>query len=93
MANLLGITPLLYGAHYGNLDVCKILLEHGANPDLRDVYGRTALMKAAALGHINVAKMLIKAGANIAIKDRCSDSLRHCTKLSPRKDCKINTYS
>ena len=31
-----GMTPLHYAAENGNLDVCKVLCEHGAHPFVKD---------------------------------------------------------
>ncbi|MBI5580109.1 MAG: ankyrin repeat domain-containing protein [Deltaproteobacteria bacterium] len=70
IANLLGITPLMYGAPYRNSKICQILIEYGANLDLTDVYGMTALMVATLSGHEGIVQKLIKAGADITIKDR-----------------------
>ena len=60
----------MYGALYKNVDVCKLLLEYGANLDLQDVHGGTALMVATRAGSPEVAGLLLKAGANTKIKDR-----------------------
>lgn len=46
-----GYTPLHYAARKGNLDICKILLQNGANIDSVTKSGKaTALHKAAAAG-------------------------------------------
>ncbi|KAF7312073.1 hypothetical protein MIND_00219500 [Mycena indigotica] len=41
-----GATPLMYAARDGRLDVVKLLLRHGARPDLRDANNRTAIQFA-----------------------------------------------
>lgn len=54
-------SSLHYAACFGRPDVVKILLKHGANPDLRDEEGKTALDKArerSEEGHQQVATIL-----------------------------------
>jgi len=45
-----GRTPLFYAAQIGHLNVCKELLDRGANVNTQDKFGRTALMCAAENG-------------------------------------------
>ncbi len=44
-------SPLMHAAAEGNLDIVKILLEYGADPDLKDVDGDTAESFARQKGH------------------------------------------
>ena len=53
-----GVTPLLMGAQYGNLEVVKRLLAKGANMKAKDDKGNTALALAIGHGHAEVAKVL-----------------------------------
>ena len=48
-----GTTPLLRAAKAGDLPVVKLLLQHGALPNLANSIGVTPLMVAAGDGHIN----------------------------------------
>jgi ankyrin repeat protein len=41
-----GVTPLMIALDYNQNGVAKFLMDHGANPNLWDVYGRTALYVA-----------------------------------------------
>jgi ankyrin repeat protein len=45
----IGATPLLRAAKAGDLPAIKLLLAHGANPNLPNLYGTTPLMAAAGL--------------------------------------------
>ena len=40
----------------------KLLLENGADPNIRDDKNKTALMEAKEKGHSEIAKLLIQAG-------------------------------
>jgi uncharacterized protein len=48
-----GTTPLLRAAKAGDVPVVRLLLEHGALPDLANSLGVTPLMAAAGDGHIH----------------------------------------
>jgi ankyrin repeat protein len=45
----MGATPLLRAAKAGDVPVVKLLLAHGANPNLPNLYGTTPIMAAAGL--------------------------------------------
>ena len=53
----------------GRANVVKVLLEHGADPNLADKYGRTALHAAAREGDVIMVSELLKHGANPKKKD------------------------
>lgn len=52
-------TPLQVAVSFGNLDVIKILLKHGANPDLRGKNGETALHSAVTGKSVEITKLLL----------------------------------
>lgn len=58
MRDLRGGTALDWAARYGYVDVCKCLLEWGADVNLKDTFGWTAGRSAEASGHEEVAKLL-----------------------------------
>lgn len=68
-------SSLHYAACFGRPGIAKVLLKHGANPDLRDEDGKTALDKARERpdeGHREVASILLSPGewmASISRKD------------------------
>ncbi|HLK18445.1 MAG TPA: ankyrin repeat domain-containing protein [Bryobacteraceae bacterium] len=61
-------TPLIGAASLGAEEVGLRLLEAGANPSRRGIFGETALHWAALLGEAKLARKLIP-GANLELKD------------------------
>lgn len=59
-----GRTALWSAATSGHVECVRLLLDAGANPDLRDVSGRAALEKALTNQHNEVVNLLLQAGAN-----------------------------
>jgi ankyrin repeat protein len=47
----------------GALEAVRLLLEHGADVEKKDIYGQTALQVAAEEGHDEVVELLRKHGA------------------------------
>ncbi|MBN1798262.1 MAG: ankyrin repeat domain-containing protein [Spirochaetales bacterium] len=67
----LGLTPLMYAAWKGFLDVCEVLIQRGANINLQDKNDRdSALHMAAAQGHADVVKLLLAKGARLDIHNK-----------------------
>jgi ankyrin repeat protein len=69
-----GATPLMFAAHSGNVDAVRILVENGAEPNVKETAnGQTALMFAAASDRVDVVKLLIARGADLHITSRIED--------------------
>lgn len=62
-----GFQPLGYAAFFGHLEMVRLLLEAGANPNVRSRNGISAapLHSALANGHKQIAKLLIESGADV----------------------------
>ncbi|XP_070541535.1 ankyrin repeat and SOCS box protein 7-like [Ptychodera flava] len=58
------MSPLMHAANLGYEDVVKVLLEKGANPNLRDRFDVTAAHWASEKGHAKCLKLLLDSGAN-----------------------------
>jgi uncharacterized protein len=59
-------TPALHWAVYQHdTELVRALLEAGAEPSVRNLFGSTPLMEAAAVGHATIIAMLLEAGANV----------------------------
>ncbi|NXR39219.1 ANKE1 protein, partial [Zosterops hypoxanthus] len=52
-----------------DIEMCRFLLEHGANPNVHDKMGVTPAMKAAELGHEVILELLAKANADMTAVD------------------------
>ena len=55
-----GQTALMLAVSHGRLDMVDLLLEGGADVNIRDEDGSTALMCAAEHGHMDIVKLLMK---------------------------------
>ena len=51
---------LLEAAMYGHTEICKQLLEHGADANAKDKYGDTPLRDAAKNGHTETCRLLLR---------------------------------
>ena len=69
-----GWTGLMYAVIRLNADLCRVLLEFGADPNLRDASGKSAIDHAIELGlgldsEEGILYVLLKAGAEVRLLD------------------------
>uniref|UniRef100_A0A182QMF6 Uncharacterized protein n=1 Tax=Anopheles farauti TaxID=69004 RepID=A0A182QMF6_9DIPT len=64
-----GLTPLQIAARKGYPDVARLLLEQGANVQLRDGNGNSALHFAVERGCVQTVRLLLRYGARVAMKN------------------------
>lgn len=64
-----GAEPLQVSAHEGLTHFVRLLLDHKANVNHRNMHGISALNSAVASGNIETVKLLIAAGARLTVKD------------------------
>ncbi len=66
-------SPLHGAAQLGHEDICRDLLEAGADPNRVDSLEETALHKASAGGYTAVIQLLLDSGADPAITEMCGE--------------------
>lgn len=82
-----GNPPLMYAAFYGRLDMCRLLLDRGAEIDMMNASGATALMWAVKEHRIPVVKFLVEHQANVNVMDKKGFSpLHYAVKLPNPKE-------
>ena len=57
-------------AYFGHVEIVKLLLERGANPNAKNNIGRTPLHYAAQEGCVDVVRVLLERGADPWIADK-----------------------
>lgn len=62
-------TPLMAATVKKNVEIIKLLLEHGANPNIADQNGSTALHFSVIFNYIDIVKLLVNANAKFDLKD------------------------
>jgi ankyrin repeat protein len=74
LAEALCLSPLHLAALRGSAEEVERLLNGGADPNVRDVFGRTPLHYAAARNHKAAAELLLKHGADPNAKDESGET-------------------
>jgi len=71
-----GMPPplLVEAARSGHAGLCALLLDAGADPDVRDGHGRSPLYWAAATGQVAVVELLLARSADIHLAARSGDT-------------------
>ncbi|XP_033122240.1 ankyrin repeat domain-containing protein 39-like [Anneissia japonica] len=64
-----GATALYTSAFSGHTDICRLLIQSGANKDIQRKDGATALHASAFNGHNDICRLLIQSGANKDIQE------------------------
>jgi ankyrin repeat protein len=63
--NLYRWTPLLWAIEQDRIDICRVLLDHGADVNQRAIDGLTPLLFAVSGSRIDIIKLLLIRGANV----------------------------
>ncbi|KAK3611879.1 hypothetical protein CHS0354_021315 [Potamilus streckersoni] len=58
-----GRYPIHYAADYGQTEVIRCLIDHGAQIDVKDKHGITPILAAVWEGHTESVKLLLEKGA------------------------------
>ncbi|MYH79961.1 hypothetical protein F4141_04530 [Candidatus Poribacteria bacterium] len=65
----MNISPLAWSASHGQTEATRILIENGADVNIKDDDGSTPLHSAAVFGRAEVAKLLVENGANPQVRN------------------------
>jgi ankyrin repeat protein len=60
-----GTTALHWAVYQHDVELTRALLEAGADPSVRNLFGSTPLMEAAIVGHTALIALLLEAGADV----------------------------
>ena len=58
-------TCLMISSRSGHLDICRLLIDKGAQVEARNRYDRTPLHYAARYGHVEIVRLLCDHGADV----------------------------
>ncbi len=64
-----GLTALMWAVMRDYTEIVKLLLDMGADPNIRTKLGETALIDASTSGNIDIVQMLLDKEANPNVKD------------------------
>ena len=65
----LNLSPLAWSASHGQTEAARLLIENGADVDIKDDNGSTPLHSAATFGRTDVAKLLVESGASLQVRN------------------------
>ena len=63
------LSPLAWSASHGQTEATRLLIESGADVNIKDDNGSTPLHAAAAFGRVDVAKLLVEHGADLQVRN------------------------
>jgi len=79
-------TALHIACRCGNLKICKLLLDNGADVNARDKNSETPLMRAVEGGHLDIACILIERGSNVCAENEAGLTALHIAAALARKN-------
>jgi ankyrin repeat protein len=79
--------PLHEAAQLGNIEICRLLVEAGADPNLQDFVGETSLHKAASHAYVEIIELLLDFEADPTIRGMCDEL--PIDQSPPRKRAKV----
>ncbi|XP_061771516.1 ankyrin repeat and MYND domain-containing protein 2a [Nerophis ophidion] len=83
-----GMTPLMHAAYKGKADMCKLLLQHGADVNCNQhEHGYTALMFAGLSGKMDITWMMLDAGAETDVVNSVGRTAAQMAAFVGQHDC------
>ncbi|KAI9134650.1 ankyrin repeat domain-containing protein [Acaryochloris sp. CCMEE 5410] len=74
--------PLYCAAGEGFLGIVQLLIEAGADVNIRSSDGLTPLMSAAAGGHLDVVRLLVESGADVQFETEDEETALSCAEMN-----------
>ena len=84
-----GWTPLHHAAYRGQSDIATMLMNSGANFEIKNEWGRTPLHIAASQGMSEIATLLMDAGANLDVKNDWGNTPLHYAAYDGKREVAI----
>ncbi|KAI7798437.1 ankyrin repeat and MYND domain-containing protein 2-like [Triplophysa rosa] len=83
-----GMTPLMHASYKGKADMCRLLLQHGADVNSNEhEYGYTALMFAGLSGNAETTEMILDAGAETDLVNSVGRTAAQMAAFVGQHDC------
>ncbi|XP_056374857.1 ankyrin repeat and MYND domain-containing protein 2 [Hyla sarda] len=83
-----GMTPLMHAAYKGKVDMCELLLQHGADVNCNEhEHGYTALMFACLSGKKEIVWMMLEAGADTDVVNSVGRTAAQMAAFVGQHDC------
>ncbi|GAA6226696.1 ankyrin repeat and MYND domain-containing protein 2-like [Lates japonicus] len=83
-----GMTPLMHAAYKGKADMCRLLLQNGADVNCNQhEYGYTALMFAGLSGKTDITSMMLDAGAETDLVNSVGRTAAQMAAFVGQHDC------
>lgn len=83
-----GMTPLMHSAYKGKVDMCKLLLQHGADVNCNEhEHGYTALMFACLSGNKDLVWVMLEAGADTDATNSVGRTAAQMAAFVGQHDC------
>ncbi|XP_037119431.1 ankyrin repeat and MYND domain-containing protein 2-like isoform X2 [Syngnathus acus] len=83
-----GMTPLMHAAYKGKSEMCRLLLQHGADVNCNQhEYGYTALMFAGLSGKTDITSMMLDAGAETDLVNSVGRTAAQMAAFVGQHDC------
>ncbi|XP_048366893.1 ankyrin repeat and MYND domain-containing protein 2 isoform X2 [Sphaerodactylus townsendi] len=83
-----GMTPLMHAAYKGKVDMCKLLLQHGADVNCNEhEHGYTALMFAGLSGNKKITWIMLEAGAETDVVNSVGRTAAQMAAFVGQHDC------